>query len=110
MGSHEKTQGGKATDKQHQEHGRHQPQPLLDKVADRRPEPVEEAADEEEPQSAREDAGKQKDGNVELRNAAGDGDHLVGERGHAEKEDDQSAVLVIGACKLLELLSIAVKL
>src|SRR5262249_26117530 len=73
---------------QQQESGGDRGQIALDEGADRGAESFEERSHQEESRSARGDRGQGEDEQVEMGDAAGDGDQLVGNGGKALDQDD----------------------
>src|SRR5262245_46656345 len=110
MGRLEEISGGEdAARDQQQESGGDRGQIALDEGADRGAESFEERGHQEEPRAARGDRGQGEDEQVEMGDAAGDGDELIGDRGEAFDQDDPQAPSVIGVGELGEGVLMAVE-
>src|SRR5439155_1498578 len=83
-----------SANERHGKNAGHQGQPPLDKAAGGITELPQDRRDHKEPQAARDDRGADERGEVEMRDAAGNRDQLVGNRGHPLDDDDPGAPLV----------------
>ncbi len=98
----------KPADHHGKETGRDQSQPLLDKVADRLAINAQQLGLDEEAQAPGDDRQQHEHEEVVAGEARGDGDDLIGDRGHALDQDDPGAPFGVGRTEGIDPLAIAI--